>query len=92
MDSPEVVDAVISAFKDRNLLIKRDAIESALTEAAHVEWVSKHLRPDTLLSREELNLHVSQHWIDMKGSAANMIYQIHQVRKLRCPSIRDPSP
>ncbi|KAJ5084277.1 hypothetical protein NUU61_008856 [Penicillium alfredii] len=49
MDSSEVVDEVISAFKDRNLLIKRDAIESALTEAAHVEWVSKHLRPDTLL-------------------------------------------
>jgi hypothetical protein len=53
-------DVVIAAFKERGLSVKPDAIESALRDDPnHAEWVSTHLRPDTLLSREELTMQVS---------------------------------
>jgi hypothetical protein len=54
-------DKVLSILQERNLMAKKDAIESALkdSETGHknVEWVSSHLQPETLLSKEELNLY-----------------------------------
>ncbi|KAJ5102903.1 hypothetical protein N7532_003432 [Penicillium argentinense] len=59
-DEP-LVDEILSVLKDRDILEKRDFIASALGDPAtgpqSVEWVSKHLRPDYLLSREELTLY-----------------------------------
>lgn len=53
-------DVVIAAFKERGLSVKPDVIESALRDnPKQAEWVSTHLRPDTLLSREELTVQVS---------------------------------
>jgi hypothetical protein len=55
-----LADTVHSHFKERDLPVKRDAIISALEDHAtgeeNAQWVSKHLHPDTLLSREELAL------------------------------------
>ncbi|KAJ5750879.1 hypothetical protein N7533_007907 [Penicillium manginii] len=56
-----LADTVHSHFKERDLPVKRDAIISALEDHAtgkeNAQWVSKHLHPDTLLSREELALY-----------------------------------
>lgn len=56
------IDKILSILKDREILTKRDVIESALEDPAtgpgDAEWVSKHLRPETLLSKEELSLYV----------------------------------
>jgi hypothetical protein len=56
------LDEVLSIHKERDIPIKRDVIESALEDPAaglgNAEWVSKHLRPKTLLSKEELSLYV----------------------------------
>ncbi|CAL5874866.1 uncharacterized protein PFLUO_LOCUS9168 [Penicillium psychrofluorescens] len=42
-------DVVIAAFKERGLSVKPDVIESALRDnPKQAEWVSTHLRPDTL--------------------------------------------
>jgi hypothetical protein len=61
MDSGILTDKVLSILKERNLITKKDAIESALEDPAtghkNVEWVSRHLQPETLLSREELYLY-----------------------------------
>ncbi|KAJ5660252.1 hypothetical protein N7507_006703 [Penicillium longicatenatum] len=55
------LDEVLSIHKERDIPIKRDVIESALEDPAaglgNAEWVSKHLRPKTLLSKEELSLY-----------------------------------
>ncbi|CAI7673008.1 unnamed protein product [Penicillium pancosmium] len=63
----DLADTVCSLFKERELPVKRDAIISALEESAsstitgpgpnNAQWVSTHLHPDTLLSREELALY-----------------------------------
>jgi hypothetical protein len=48
---------IVSILKERDIPAKRDAIESAFDGAAgDTEWAMKHLRPDTLLSKEELAL------------------------------------
>lgn len=64
MDSGSFTDEVLSILKERDLLAKRDVIESALRDSAagpkNAEWVSRHLGPETLLSREELTLYVSR--------------------------------
>lgn len=56
------VDGILSILKERDILVKRDVIESALEDPAtgpeNAEWVFKHLRPETLLSKEELSLYV----------------------------------
>ncbi|KAJ5898588.1 hypothetical protein N7504_008876 [Penicillium tannophilum] len=55
------VDGILSILKERDILVKRDVIESALEDPAtgpeNAEWVFKHLRPETLLSKEELSLY-----------------------------------
>jgi hypothetical protein len=57
-----LTDEILTTLKERDLLTKRDVIESALTDGSTgektEEWVSKHLNPNTLLSREELVLYV----------------------------------
>ncbi|KAJ5591741.1 uncharacterized protein N7459_002110 [Penicillium hispanicum] len=56
-----LTDRIVSSLKERDILVKVDAIESALddpsTGQSTAEWVSKHLESDTLLSREELTLY-----------------------------------
>lgn len=60
MDSGIPTDKVLSILRERNLIAKKDVIESALedpdTGHKNAEWVSIHLQPETLLSREELDL------------------------------------
>jgi hypothetical protein len=51
-----LTDQVLSILKDRDIPITRDVIDSAFEDSRNVEWASKHLRPDTLLSKEELAL------------------------------------
>lgn len=59
----DLADKVLSILKGRDILVKRDAITSALedpiTGSKNAEWVSQHLHADTLLSREELTLYVN---------------------------------
>ncbi|KAJ5988317.1 hypothetical protein N7481_003527 [Penicillium waksmanii] len=64
-----LADTVLSLFNERELPVKRDAIISALEDSGsasttatgpgpdNAQWVSTHLHPDTLLSREELALY-----------------------------------
>lgn len=50
---------VQTVLKERGILIKRDEIQSAFRgpdRDANASWVSKHLRDDTLLSKDELAL------------------------------------
>jgi hypothetical protein len=53
-----LTDRVKSILKDRDLPAK-DVIESALEDPRNAGWASKYLRPDTLLSKEELALYAS---------------------------------
>ncbi|KAF3392557.1 Vacuolar cation/proton exchanger 2 [Penicillium rolfsii] len=57
MQTDTLTDQILATFKERDLSAKRDVIESALTDPATEEWVSKHLNTSTLLSREELALY-----------------------------------
>ncbi|KAJ5117065.1 hypothetical protein N7448_004014 [Penicillium atrosanguineum] len=61
MGSGISADKILSILKERQLIAKKDAIESALEDPAtgynNAEWVSRHLQPETLLSREELHLY-----------------------------------
>ncbi|KAJ5777121.1 hypothetical protein N7520_000367 [Penicillium odoratum] len=54
-------EGIISILRERDILIKRDVIESAMEDPAagpgNAKWMSKHLRPETLLSTEELSLY-----------------------------------
>lgn len=56
------MDGILSILKERDILVRRDVIESALEDPAtgseSAEWIFKHLRPETLLSKEELSLYV----------------------------------
>lgn len=54
-----LTDKVISILKDRDIPAKRDVIEAAFEDARNVEWASKYLRSNTLLSKEELALYAS---------------------------------
>lgn len=54
-----LTDKLISILKDRNISAKRGVIDSIFEDDRNVKWASKHLRPDTLLSKDELALHVS---------------------------------
>lgn len=62
MQTDTLTDEILATLKERDLLAKRDVIKSALADPATgektQEWVSKHLNPSTLLSREELVLYV----------------------------------
>lgn len=60
MRTNALADEILATLKERDLVAKRDVIESALKDPATgqetEEWVSKHLNPSTLLSREEIVL------------------------------------
>ncbi|EKV10713.1 hypothetical protein PDIG_55510 [Penicillium digitatum PHI26] len=49
-----LTDKLISILKDRNISAKRGVIDSIFEDDRNVKWASKHLRPDTLLSKDEL--------------------------------------
>jgi hypothetical protein len=53
-----LTDKLISILKDRDIPVKQDVVES-FEDDRNVQWASKHLRPDTLLSKDELALYVS---------------------------------
>lgn len=68
-------DRVIGALKDRKLPINRHEIESALIDIDNknvesIQWVEEHLRPDTLLSQEELTLFTT---LENSGALQNII-------------------
>ncbi|CAG8066768.1 unnamed protein product [Penicillium olsonii] len=48
---------VLSILKDRDIPHKRDVIISAFEDPRNAEWASTHLRPETLLSKDELTLY-----------------------------------
>lgn len=54
-----LTDKLISILKVRDIPVKRGVIESAFEDDRNAQWASKHLRPDTLLSKDELALYVS---------------------------------
>ena len=53
-----LTDKLISIFKDRDIPAKREVIESSFEDDGNAQWAAKHLRPDTLLSKDELALYV----------------------------------
>ncbi|KAJ5621214.1 hypothetical protein N7528_005997 [Penicillium herquei] len=61
MDSTGITEEILTILKERDILTKRDVIETALSDPKtgreNVEWLSKHLRSETLLSKEELSLY-----------------------------------
>ncbi|KAJ5888797.1 hypothetical protein N7495_008838 [Penicillium taxi] len=61
MEPSILTDELISTLKERDILVQRDVIASALEDSVtapnNAEWISKHLRPETLLSKEELILY-----------------------------------
>ncbi|KAM0105897.1 hypothetical protein ACP6JB_008484 [Aspergillus fumigatus] len=68
-------DRVIGALKDRKLPINRHEIESALIDIDNknvesIQWLEEHLRPDTLLSQEELTLFTT---LENSGALQNII-------------------
>ncbi|KAJ5228720.1 hypothetical protein N7489_009428 [Penicillium chrysogenum] len=52
-----LTDKLISILKDRDLPVKQEVVES-FEDDRNVQWASKHLRPDTLLSKDELALYL----------------------------------
>lgn len=75
MNSASAADSVLSILKERDIIAKRDVIQSALDESSagleNLEWVSKHLRPETLLSKEELALCVNASLVMVESQDAN---------------------
>ncbi|KAJ5485403.1 hypothetical protein N7539_005391 [Penicillium diatomitis] len=64
MQAPRTTSDILSLFRERGLPIKRsliDEVDAALCYSAAAaetqEWVSTHLTPSTLLSREEVTLY-----------------------------------
>ncbi|KAI3210016.1 hypothetical protein CBS147311_1618 [Penicillium roqueforti] len=53
-----LTDKLISIFKDRDIPAKREVIESSFEDDRNAQWAAKHLRPDTLLSKDELALYI----------------------------------
>ncbi|KAJ5824445.1 hypothetical protein N7447_006785 [Penicillium robsamsonii] len=53
-----LTDKLISILKDRDIPAKREVIVSAFEDDRNAKWASKHLRPDTLLSKDELALYL----------------------------------
>jgi hypothetical protein len=48
----------ISILKDRAIPVEQEVIVSVFDDR-NAQWASEHLRPDTLLSKDELALYVS---------------------------------
>ncbi|OQE19131.1 hypothetical protein PENSTE_c016G09012 [Penicillium steckii] len=61
MECHDLIDTILSKFKERDLPVDYDSIISALedpvTGSENAEWLTQHLHPDTLLSREEFTLY-----------------------------------
>ncbi|OQE42215.1 hypothetical protein PENCOP_c004G07044 [Penicillium coprophilum] len=53
-----VTNKLISILKDRDISAKQEAIVSAFKDDRNTHWASKYLRPDTLLSKDELALYL----------------------------------
>ncbi|KAJ6124826.1 hypothetical protein N7471_012143 [Penicillium samsonianum] len=53
-----LTDKFISILKDRDIPVKQEVIGSAFEDDSIAQWASKHLRPDTLLSKDELALYL----------------------------------
>lgn len=53
-----LIDKLISILKVRDIPAKRELIESAFEDDRNAQWAFKHLRSDTLLSKDELALYV----------------------------------
>lgn len=51
--------SVSSILRDRDIPHRRDVIDSAFQDPRNAEWASTHLRPDTLLSKDELALYAA---------------------------------
>lgn len=62
--SKSPAEQVIAAFRERDIPFRKEIIESAFANEpdgpANSTWVSNHLRSDTLLSKEEINLYTGQ--------------------------------
>ncbi|KAJ5788119.1 hypothetical protein N7457_003109 [Penicillium paradoxum] len=52
-----LTDKITSILNDRGIPAKRHVIGVAFEDSGNAEWASKYLRPDTLLSQEELMLY-----------------------------------
>lgn len=59
--SKSPAEQVIAAFRERDISFRKEIIESVFDNEpdgpANATWVSNYLRPDTLLSKEEINLY-----------------------------------
>lgn len=81
-----LTDNLISILKDRGIPVK-EVIES-FEDNRNTQWASKHLRPDTLLSKDELALYVSS----VQSQDRTNWRQIPQARKLRRSSAYSQQP
>ncbi|KAJ5170681.1 uncharacterized protein N7500_003464 [Penicillium coprophilum] len=53
-----VTNKLISILNDRGISTKQEAVVSAFKDDRNTHWASKYLRPDTLLSKDELALYL----------------------------------
>lgn len=85
-----MAEEVYAVFNERGIAVQRDAIASALEDPVagceNAEWLSKHLHPETLLSREELALYFSTRRTKSKLAYANGRDAIG------IPSLKTPAP
>ncbi|KAI5296141.1 hypothetical protein KEM52_005467 [Ascosphaera acerosa] len=57
LETDEFEEGVLATFRARNVPLKRDALKLALDDQGFRAWASKYLQPDTLLSKDELDLY-----------------------------------
>ncbi|RWQ93808.1 hypothetical protein C8Q69DRAFT_509030 [Paecilomyces variotii] len=72
--SKSPAEQVIAAFRERDIPFRKEIIESAFANEpdgpANSTWVSNHLRSDTLLSKEEINLYAK---IESSGALQGLL-------------------
>ncbi|KAL1852940.1 hypothetical protein Plec18170_005522 [Paecilomyces lecythidis] len=72
--SKSPAEQVIAAFRERDIPFRKEIIESAFANEsdgpANSAWVSNHLCPDTLLSKEEINLYAK---IESSGALQGLL-------------------
>lgn len=63
MQQPDHLEHLLTVLRDRQIPLGRDDVQWAFnapnTKDMVVEWVEEYLGPDTLLSKEELDLYAS---------------------------------
>lgn len=57
IENEEFKERIISAFRERNIPLKRDDVDSAIKDHGTRAWLENHMGSDTLLSKEELTLY-----------------------------------